>query len=187
MTSFQTNPFHRAVALTTLASAIFWLPADALAAGLVGARTRSHATGDFNGDGRVDRALGLPQVDFGQGSVVVVYGDGHAEEWSRSSPDVLYSPTPGDYFGDSVATGDINGDGFDDLVIGVPGDGVGSVANAGSVHILYGSPDGITAAFDQVFSQSSIGIDGIAKANDNFGEFVAVADFDCDGYADVWS
>jgi len=58
----------------------------------------------------------------------------------------------GDEFGTSVAAGDINDDGYDDLVIGVPGDKVGTASGAGSIHIMYGSSAGLTATNDQLIS-----------------------------------
>ncbi|MBD2519357.1 FG-GAP repeat protein, partial [Nostoc sp. FACHB-973] len=50
-----------------------------------------------------------------------------------------------DGFGSSLKTGDFNNDGFADLAIGVPGEDVGLISNAGTVNILYGSARGLTA------------------------------------------
>lgn len=181
----QIRTRRRAQVTLALGALLLSLPIDAAAAGLVGSRTRSQTAGDFDGDGLIDRAFGFPQVDFGSGSVVVVYGNGRAEEWNRDSAGVGSSSAASDFFGDSVAAGDIDGDGLDDLVVGVPGDYTWPSSNAGSIHVLYGSSSGITADFDQIISQGSVGVDGQVESNDNFGESVVVADFDCDGYADI--
>ena len=42
-----------------------------------------------------------------------------------------------------MATGDFNGDTFDDLAVGVPGESVGGTPNAGAVNILYGMLGGL--------------------------------------------
>ena len=59
----------------------------------------------------------------------------------------------------SVPTGcDYNGDGFDDLAIGVPDEDIGAISNAGAVNVLYGSASGLTAAGDQLWHQDSSGV-----------------------------
>ena len=72
----------------------------------------------------------------------------------------------------SKVTSDFNGDGYEDQAIGAHED-VGNVGNAGAVHIIYGSPDGLspTAALpDQLWTQESAFIQGSAELRDHFGE-----------------
>lgn len=159
---------------------------SAHAAGLVGQRTNSVTAGDFDGDGELDTAYGLPNENGYVGVVVVVYADGVIEYWNRDSPGVLGADAAFDYLGDSVAGGDFDADGYDELAFGIPGeDDVTTGANIGAVHIVYGSAGGITHLGDQSITQDSPGIESVEEAYDYYGEFLATGDFDCDGYADL--
>ncbi|MEW1841629.1 FG-GAP and VCBS repeat-containing protein [Nonomuraea angiospora] len=95
----------------------------------------SLATGDFNGDGRADLAIGVPgeglsanqrAMDYGDGTVDVLYGSRggltthKSEAWSQNTLKGVARYY--DRFGASLATGDFNGDGHDELAIGVPGE-----------------------------------------------------------------
>ena len=92
---------------------------------------------------------------------------------------------------DPAAPFDFNGDGYAELVLPAPGEAVGaSGSEAGAVSILRGSPTGVTAGGDQLWSQDSPGIAGVAEGwdtggGDGFGTTFASADFDRDGYADL--
>src|SRR4029450_12971863 len=73
---------------------------------------------------------------------------------------------------------DFNGDGFDDLAIGVPGEGVGGAVLAGAVNILYGGAGG-WAGTNQLLTQ------GNPEPVDLFGFAVAKGDFNADGFTDL--
>jgi hypothetical protein len=73
---------------------------------------------------------------------------------------------------------DFNGDGFDDLAIGVPAEGVGGAALAGAVNILYGGAGGL-AGTNQLLTQ------GNPEPVDLFGFAVAKGDFNADGFTDL--
>ncbi|MEO7794125.1 MAG: Calx-beta domain-containing protein [Thermoanaerobaculia bacterium] len=90
-----------------------------------------------------------------------------------------------DNFGSSVASGNFNGDGFEDLAVGVPGETVGGNVDSGAVHIFYGSASGLRPAGDQIFDQGTTGIDDTAEPGDHFGFAVAAADFNADGFDDL--
>ncbi len=84
-----------------------------------------------------------------------------------------------------LAWGDFNGDGYHDLAIGIPAEAVGSLETAGAVQVFYSSSTGFAGHPDHLFTQDSAGIDGNAEANDEFGNALAVGDFDGDGFDDL--
>ncbi|MBI2571372.1 MAG: FG-GAP repeat protein [Candidatus Schekmanbacteria bacterium] len=92
----------------------------------------------------------------------------------------------GDGFGSALAAADFNGDGFQDLAVGVPGEDLDDISDAGTVHIIYGASAGLVtlgyAPYERI-DQSSIGANNVQ--GDAFGHTLAVADFDRDGYGDL--
>jgi len=139
--------------------------------------------GDLNGDGYPDIAIGAPRwwrggKPFGETDVgrVYVYFGGSTMD---TIPDLLLAPeTWYAYFGSSVAiVGDVNGDGYDDLVVGAPLAAWGSPSGqTGRVYLyLGGNPmDTLPAAMLSGYS-----------AGDFFGESISAAgDVNGDGYSD---
>jgi hypothetical protein len=151
-------------------------------------------SGDFDNDGLADfvygRADDAVAFDQGAGKIDVVYGSSAVQSerlrtLSQASPGIQGAVEAGDAFGRSLAVGDFNGDGFDDLAIGVPGEDVGSILGAGAVQIIFGSSNGLTHEGDELLDQNSAGIPGSAETDDNFGNSLAAADFNGDGYDDL--
>jgi FG-GAP repeat len=72
--------------------------------------------------------------------------------------------------------GDFNGDGRDDLAIGVPGEDVGPTTNAGAANVVYGSGSGLTSTGAQVVTQGNVA-NGAAEAGDRLGAALAAQNF----------
>ena len=155
----------------------------------------SLAAGDFNGDGYGDLAIGAwgENVGFGRdcGAVNILYGSAtglgtvNAQQWHQGTAGVPGDPEEFDYFGDPLAVGDFDADGYADLAVGVPFEDIGNIADAGSVYILYGSAAGLTASGAAAFDQEDPNIAGAAEDNDRFGYALAVGDYNGDGYGDL--
>lgn len=133
--------------------------------------------GDFDGDGYGDYVVGIPGYDISAvPTTKAIKNAGRAEVISGKTGMVLAftnGVAKNDAMGFSVAgNGDIDIDGYDDVVIGAPNAGV---TRTGSVTILYGSANG-TRTPQTVF--------GIA-AKSHFGASVALGDINDDGDADI--
>lgn len=145
------------------------------------------AYGDFNSDGFDDLAIGAPGKSSGRGAVTVLYGSASGlvaagdQLWTQDSASVEDTGETADRFGSALAAGDLNGDSFADLAIGVPGENSG----AGAVNVLYGTETGLASSGDQLWTQDSAGIAGTSESGDAFGGALAAGDLDGDGKADL--
>jgi hypothetical protein len=142
----------------------------------------SVAAGDFNNDGAADLAVGAPFENVGTivvaGAVSALYGSGGGLTTTNAQTftQVGGAVEVGDLFGDALASGDFDADGFADLAAGAPGETVGSLVDAGAVSVLFGSAGRLTTSGGQLFHQNSAGVPGLAEAGDFFGAALAVGD-----------
>ena len=155
------------------------------------------SAGDVNGDGYDDLiigAVGAGNNGFNSGSSYVVFGkaSGFSASMDLSALDGsngfrIDGATRGDYSGISVSSaGDVNGDGYDDLIIGAAGaDNNG--AGSGSSYVVFGKASGFDARIDFSALDGSNGfrLDG-ENRDDYSGYSVSSAgDVNGDGYDDV--
>ncbi|GAA3080239.1 FG-GAP repeat protein [Streptosporangium carneum] len=152
------------------------------------------ATGDFDGDGRDEIAVGAPGdggLRSGAGSVTVLdIAARQAGPYTQESPNVKGAGEKWDHFGASLASGDFNADGRDDLAIGVPGEDLDANVRAleygaGAVNVLYGSPRGLSSLGSEMWTQNSRGVRGRTRYADRFGASLAAGDFNGDGDDDL--
>jgi hypothetical protein len=147
------------------------------------------SAGDVNGDGYGDVIVGARLYDAGlvdEGAAFVFLGSATGiADGSPSSPGVtvLESDQQGSSFGGSVAgAGDVNGDGYGDVIVGASTYDAGLGA-AGAVFVFYGSATGVASANPASPGVTQLDSD---QASAQLGQSVAGAgDVNGDGYADV--
>lgn len=130
---------------------------------------------DLTGNGRVDLFAGSPFVSgtAGLGGLVELYDTTQYGSVEYPATFSYRSPDANDAFGSAVASGrDVTGDGIPDAIAGAPMRSSGR----GRIALFVGSAGNLTGP---VWTADS-GLDG-----DEMGRYVALADLDCDGLADV--
>ncbi|MFC7309200.1 FG-GAP-like repeat-containing protein [Streptomyces monticola] len=168
------------------------------------------ASGDFDGDGRNDLALGEcreiadeniddpcgPEQFAKGGGIHVHYASAtggsfgsRSQTLNQDTAGVPGVAEDGDRFGAALAVADVNRDGRDDLIAGAPGEAIGSEAGAGAAWLLHGGARGLLdaggAAASVAWNQDTVGIPGVAEAGDTFGAALATGDYNTDGRPDV--
>lgn len=152
------------------------------------------AIGDFKGSGSNQLVIGAHTsfagatafcgavfvITFSQPTLAVV----ESQRLARDVSGINGSVQANAFFGAALAVGDLNDDGFDDLVVSSPSDTITGIANGGSLNVFPGSSTGLTID-DHFVTQDTNQVPGIVEFGDQFGNALAVGDFDNDGDADL--
>ncbi|MEX0680109.1 MAG: T9SS type A sorting domain-containing protein [Balneolales bacterium] len=155
------------------------------------------ATGDINGDGFDDLIISHPRADFDgeeeAGIVYVLFGSINDSPFNfdlntldGNNGFMIAGKGVADRIGRDVSTGDINGDGFDDLIISASDADPDGEVSAGETYVVFGK-DG---NFDEVLAIADLdGTNGFTIGGindfDASGSRVASADINGDGFDDV--
>lgn len=155
----------------------------------------SAAAGDFNGDGIDDLLVGANAADAAgnaktlAGEAYVVFGSttlsGSHDLLSTPADFTVLGADAVDFLGRSVAAGDFNGDGIDDLLVGADAaDAVGNAkSSAGEAYVIFGSAS-LSGTRDLSSSPADFTVLGAASGH-NLGTSVAAGDFNADGIEDL--
>jgi hypothetical protein len=143
--------------------------------------TSVSGAGDVNGDGFDDVIVGAPYFDsgsFGNSGAAYIH-HGASSGVSSSASRTLTGGAAGDLFGYSVfRAGDVNGDGYDDVIVGAPYFDSAALSNSGAAYVYHGSASGVSSSASRTLTGSA--------ATDYFGYSVSSAgDVNDDGYDDV--
>ncbi len=134
---------------------------------------------DFNGDGYDDLAIGGPQADspagvIDAGRVVIYYGGPRADGIADA---ILYGLIADEHLGAAVSgAGDMDGDGFDELLAGAPGFDFGGTMAIGRVMVYHGGPTADTT--------EDLIVQGITECEAFGFDLSGGGDFNGDGLAD---
>lgn len=148
--------------------------------------------GDFNNDGFGDLAVASDYNGFIVGEMfaatTILYGSASGvtsagKHHFRSRVFLPDAPNPSAPL--ALSTGDFNNDGFHDLAAGNPFRDVDGLLLAGSVHVLFGGPDGLSDAGGQLWHLNLPNTPSSAATSDLFGQAIAVGNFNGDNFVDL--
>jgi FG-GAP repeat len=144
--------------------------------------------GDFDSNGQDDLAVGNPtEGDASEGSVEVLLNGGPSDSgsWISVHDGGQFDFRGNDHVGRVLGARDLDGDGLDELVIGVPDRDVNGLVDAGEVWILPSSPTGPNENATQFVSLLTSGFPGSPVAGDRFGAAMAMGRFNAGNNMDL--
>lgn len=163
---------------------------------LAAGRFHSTVSGDYHA-----LAIGAPGKDSEKGRVYVVRGGAGgptippgtqkciSQNGGVTCIDINGGTENGDRFGFALAAGDFNGDGFQDLAIGNPGEQLDRDSpGQGAVSLLLGSPIALIAQVENLYAahpDPNFSLNANRQVGDAVGYALAAGDFDGDGFADL--
>jgi hypothetical protein len=157
------------------------------------------SAGDVNGDGYDDLIIGALGADVGgnneSGAVYVVFGSASAmpaniklSELNGQNGFRLEGVTVNDLTGNSVASaGDVNGDGYDDLIVGAYGATVDGNTQVGSTYVVFGKATGWAASvtLSTLDGTNGFRLNGVAPGDASGWSVASAGDINGDGLKDL--
>lgn len=140
-----------------------------------------YAARDLDGDGLADVVVGAPGTGADHHGAIMVFPHPNGALATRDAWMTVVAPDAGGWGGYAVAAGDIDGDGANDVVAGMPaehGDG-GNTTLPGAAFVVYGPRPGVVSVTAADFVVRGV------LAGDSLGISVGAADLDNDGADDL--
>ncbi|HYE47598.1 MAG TPA: FG-GAP-like repeat-containing protein [Caulobacter sp.] len=187
-------PFASSITLSALDGALGFRIDGALTGDRLGRAVAS--AGDVNGDGIEDLVVGAYWADDAgsySGAAYVVFGtrDGFPASLDIATLDGtngfrLLAEAAGDRLGQAVSgLGDINGDGYGDILVGAPSSDAAS-SNSGAAWVVFGKASGFTASVDLASLDGSDGFQLTSAVGGRIGQALGRAgDVNGDGIDDI--